>query len=160
MNKPSPKFSMSDDWATLIAVLVFSDSDPDKLVGYVFIKDKNKKPVRWKLPGGKKEKGETPAMTASRELFEETGLYVPPDKIKQLPQGHQWRATHWSLLYSVRMLESQTKTMHSNHPENEGEIPKLFRLNHFEEIRNEYDFLEPHLEKMNIVESYLEAGLI
>ncbi len=36
----------------------------------------------WAPPGGKLEYGETPEQCASRELFEETGVKIPADKIE------------------------------------------------------------------------------
>lgn len=38
----------------------------------------------WSFPGGHQEFGEGPAVTASRELFEETGLRVDPEKFRRL----------------------------------------------------------------------------
>ncbi len=41
---------------------------------------------KWSLPGGGLHKGENPAIGACRELFEETGLVLAPDKLKQIGQ--------------------------------------------------------------------------
>lgn len=50
---------------------------------------------RWGFPGGGVEKGEDPRDAAARELYEETGVRVAPEKFKlvsvdRLPHNQKW----------------------------------------------------------------------
>ncbi len=66
------------DWAAIVIVY-----GPDGKM--VLVYDEGKPlPIFWKFAGGRKEKGETPEQTASRELEEETGLKVPASELSFL----------------------------------------------------------------------------
>jgi len=163
MDKSSRRFYTSDDWSSLVAVLVFSETYPYDLVGYIFIKDHSKeKPLKWKLAGGKKEKETTeevkkdknPTITAGRELEEETGIIVPYNEIRQIPKGNAWRSNHWTRLHAVWIPESQAKTIHSNHPRNEGEEPRFFTVDEFEQLKKDKEFMPLHMKKIKFVKSF------
>jgi 8-oxo-dGTP diphosphatase len=49
--------------------------------GAVLLVRRSYPPYDWVLPGGNADAGESPADTASRELFEETGLRIQPDRL-------------------------------------------------------------------------------
>lgn len=50
--------------------------------GIIFIQDPKKpEPLFWKLPGGGQEARETPEETAVREIFEELGLRIDPQRL-------------------------------------------------------------------------------
>lgn len=42
---------------------------------------------RWGLPGGGLHRGEQPAAGAARELFEETGIHLPPTRLTLLGEA-------------------------------------------------------------------------
>lgn len=48
----------------------------------------------WSLPAGSIEPGETPAEAAKREVYEETGLHVRPDKLLAVFGGETFRYTY------------------------------------------------------------------
>lgn len=57
-------------------------------------------PDHWDLPGGGRDPGETPDDTALRELHEELGLILPPDRIHYrrpyISDGRVWfLVAHW-----------------------------------------------------------------
>nr|WP_242001866.1 NUDIX hydrolase [Kribbella steppae] len=54
--------------------------------------------VRWELPGGHVEPGETPAEAATRETFEETGLQVDVTHLVAECR-HHWRHRAVGILY-------------------------------------------------------------
>ena len=56
------------------AVLVIAISKDGKMA---VVKDPSFRVPFWKIPGGHKEDGESPAECASRELREETGINIP-----------------------------------------------------------------------------------
>ena len=63
------------------AVIVAVDSkDQVPLV----IERSKPKPHYWKFPGGSGEGAETPAQTAQRELYQETGLWLPLEAFIQI----------------------------------------------------------------------------
>lgn len=53
----------------------------------VFAVSRKDDPNDWGLPGGKVEPWETPAVGASRELYEETGVLVPPPDLVEVFRG-------------------------------------------------------------------------
>ncbi|MEU6247008.1 NUDIX domain-containing protein [Glycomyces sp. NPDC047010] len=55
--------------------IVIDEQDAVLFIGRSAAADR---PARWFLPGGGIDPGETPLDAAVRELFEETGLHVPP----------------------------------------------------------------------------------
>lgn len=48
----------------------------------------------WSLPAGSIEPGETPAEATKREVYEETGLHVRPDKLLAVFGGEKFRYTY------------------------------------------------------------------
>ena len=53
--------------------------------GFPLVSDPQKPlPHYWKFPGGRSQPGETPLVTAVRELLEETGIAAKPDEMKLL----------------------------------------------------------------------------
>jgi 8-oxo-dGTP pyrophosphatase MutT (NUDIX family) len=66
-----------------VAVTVLEcDSAPRVLIAKRVARGLN--PGQWALPGGKVDPGEEPVAAALRELHEETGLDVPPDRVAGL----------------------------------------------------------------------------
>lgn len=60
----------------------------------LFVLEKSKPmPHYWKMPGGACVRGESPQQCAARELYEETGVMIPPEELAlfkeyQKPDGH------------------------------------------------------------------------
>lgn len=57
------------------------------------LEESKPRPHYWKLPGGGCSRGESPKQCASRELYEETGVNIPPEELAQFkeyqrPDGH------------------------------------------------------------------------
>ena len=58
--------------------------------GSVLLLRRSYPPHDWVLPGGNAEEGESPIQTATREVFEETGLRIEPDRLA----GVYYQADH------------------------------------------------------------------
>ncbi len=100
---------------------------------------------QWKIPGGTKKFGETPAQTAIRELEEETGLIVAINDLK-LVQRLNLRG-HDRYLYKVEILSfADLKEMGT-----EREIVRIFTI---KEIQIMDDLLIQHRKLL------IDMGLI
>lgn len=70
-------------------------------------KSDSKYPDLWCYPGGKIDPGETEMQAASRELFEETGIQVDPNKLIHI--GHVPCLSREDLLFSVYAMDFPVK---------------------------------------------------
>lgn len=78
-----PKNGLNDWYAGVLIV-----NTQNKKVPVVW--DPYKDNPRWKLPGGKKEPGETPEMTALREIRQETGLVLRESDLMLVHEEDKW----------------------------------------------------------------------
>lgn len=66
---------------------------------------------RWGLPGGGLHKGEDAAKGAARELREETGVVVVPEKLKLVGEGRYERGVHRFnyVIFAVAVASPKTR---------------------------------------------------
>lgn len=96
----------------------------------------------WKLPGGRSEDSETPEETASRELFEEAGLSIPPEDLKLVAEED--RDTHMFYLFMPEKLLNHFNGLRERGIE--GEVVDVFNFDYMRgEIKEDIPFLETHL---------------
>ncbi|MBI3634542.1 MAG: NUDIX hydrolase [Candidatus Yonathbacteria bacterium] len=114
------------------AVLVIAVSRDGKIV---VVKDPSFKVPFWKLPGGHKKEGESPAECGSRELQEETGIQIPWTKLfgvsSRKTMGHS-KYVYMGIVHSWKNLLKIGS---------DGEVVKIFFL---DEILKRKDFLRTH----------------
>lgn len=126
------------EFVSNVVVIAFNNRIP------LVIEPANKTP-RWKIPGGRKEAGETPEQTAIRELEEETGLIIKENDLRLVKminlRGHD------RYLYQVEIPSfADLKEMGD-----EGEEVKVFSIS---EIQIMDDLLPKHREllvDMNLI---------
>jgi len=150
---------LSDEWAAIVFPRVFKidGSAREETVlpqGYVFVIVPTLRDPKYKLPGGKKNPGETPLATAVRELAGETGLKMKSEAFRYVGAAWVSRTKHWSILFTVDLNEDDVSWMHTQHPENEGEIPRYFSIEEFYKMVREGGFLPYHFRRLE------EKGLI
>lgn len=104
----------------------------------VVVFDKARKNPKWKFPGGGIETGETPAVAASRELQEETGIYIPPEGL--LYMGGRYRSSKKTSSHFLLGQTSHFKDVIRRG--NDGEIVRVLYLRKIFQI----DFLLAHRE--------------
>lgn len=85
----------------------------------------------WKFPGGGIEAGETPEEAVSREVHEETGIFVPAHAFKL------FRTT----LYGKHYLFARTSNKHIRRRAKYGKTGEQVRLIELEKIADLPDFL-------------------
>lgn len=71
--------------AVTVDAVIFDTHDEDKIPRVLLIKRKNE-PFKgmWAIPGGFLEMEEELEVGAARELYEETGLDIPPNELQQV----------------------------------------------------------------------------
>ncbi|HVM58929.1 MAG TPA: NUDIX hydrolase [Candidatus Paceibacterota bacterium] len=155
------------DWSSLVFCQVFPNGSLQtvlegnrfgvKPLGYIFVIKPSRRDAKHKLPGGHRHQAkiENPLQTAQRELFGETGLDLPLDRFRYV--NSEWKhhpQPHWSVLFSVCIEEAQVRDTHDMHPENEGEVPRYFPCQLFDDVFHKDDILPPHRQRLK------EAGLV
>lgn len=98
---------------------------------------------KWKLPGGKIERGESPIDTAIREGFEETGVTILPEEIVQVEEQRTLEdGTYVPHFCIARVSDDEF----DNHLPNGFEDDELLIVGefHVEGLGSLADFLEPH----------------
>jgi 8-oxo-dGTP pyrophosphatase MutT (NUDIX family) len=100
---------------------------------------------RWKIPGGRMEFGETPEITAVRELEEETGINVGINDLKLVQRLNL--SGHDRYLYQVEILSFADLRERGT----EGEIVRIFTI---KEIQIMDDLLIQHRKLL------IDMGLI
>jgi 8-oxo-dGTP diphosphatase len=117
------------DWAASVIVCGPNDTIP------LVMDERKPTPHYWKLPGGRKEAGETPEETAVRETEEEVGLKI--GKVCILKEVD--RRSHTMYLFGT-----QIKSFDELRAEGEeGERVALFTM---KEVQEMVDFFPPHRE--------------
>lgn len=116
------------DWAVCVIVCGPGDKIP-------LVLEPQKNRSLWKLPGGRKEKGETPEDTAAREVQEETGLIIKP--VSLLPPKE--RRGHFMYLFGAT-VDSFDDLLEVG---SDGEKVSLFCADNIVRMKN---FLRSHLE--------------
>lgn len=135
-----------------VTVPIFEDSST------VFVMNRERKPYFWKFPGGRVERlsgfekhpivvlerchFETPHETASRELFQETGIYVPPEKLVLLTVMDKYNHDLYFFGVILPVPVSGSPKITIDHGD-EGEEIGVFELYELEKM---VDFLPPHRE--------------
>ncbi len=115
---------------TAVAVLIMNPA------GIPLIRDPKKPaPVYWKLPGGRGTNGETPEMTAVREIEEEIGLTLTEDDLFVIHEED--RGSHTLVLFKAQVPSVEGLRKEGN----EGEEVKLFPA---KEILGMSDFFPNH----------------
>ncbi len=147
-----------DGWASLVFVRVFGQLKDDEVlqpcfpVGYVFIRDpKFGKRALWKMPGGHKmNEDKSPLYTAQRELYGETGVFLPLKCFRYICKRRGLRGDHWRCIFTADMsLSKDVPWMNSEHPENDGEKQKYFSIEDFCVSAWKGKFLMNHLNILN-----------
>lgn len=62
--------------------------------GRVLVERRSDDPSQFSLPAGATDPGESPAQTAIREVFEETGLLIRPTRVLGVFGGKEFRTTY------------------------------------------------------------------
>lgn len=142
-------------WASLVFAPV---KRVDEVLGYVVvIQPKKDRKAKYKLPGGGREPGETPLVTAIRELWGETGIKVLPGVVRYV--NAEPRPGHWSILFVADLTEQDVPWMNTDHPENDGEIPRFFTVAEFSTLIVHDGFFEPHLNRLRRFSLLSQAGV-
>lgn len=116
------------EFVSNVVVIAFNNMIP------LVIELDNKTP-HWKIPGGRKEPGETPEITAVRELKEETGIIIKENDLK-LVQKINLRG-HDRYLYQVEIPSFADLKQRGD----EGEVVKVFTIREIQIMNN---LLPPH----------------
>jgi hypothetical protein len=116
--------------------------------GFVFVIDpKFGAAAQHKMPGGHGQGSDaSPLAAMGRELLGETGL-----NSKVIHYVGKWPgrgSTHWKVLFTCDIAESDVPWMNSNERENEGEQPKRFSIHEFQALVRDYMFMHEHYEKL------------
>lgn len=160
------KFGDISDFTSLIYVRVFAEKIEKRKGGkvskkriprgFVFVRNpKEYGPnALWKIAGGGPENGEKPLDAAVRELLEETNIQVSAAECKFEGRWLGPAKDHWKCLFSVDVEEKRIASMNSMHPGNDGEIPKLFRMDKLIRTVAHGKFMRDHYAKLT------ELGLL
>jgi 8-oxo-dGTP pyrophosphatase MutT (NUDIX family) len=136
----------NDDFASLVFARVTNGRN---VVGYVFVIQSNRDDAFYKLPGGRRQNGESPLETAVREFREETGIQVKPEKLEFRTAMHLHKPKpHWSLLFACSIDKDDAAWMRDDHPGNEGEKPKFFTVDEFWQLIRDKDFSKFHYSRL------------
>jgi 8-oxo-dGTP pyrophosphatase MutT (NUDIX family) len=93
-----------------------------------------RRPVYWKLPGGKSEPGEVALAAAVREVLEETGIPLDADSLGLIAEED--RGSHDALIFRAESTIRQCKLSGD-----EGEVVRMFSPEKILGMRN---FFSPH----------------
>lgn len=80
--------------------LIIVQDDRDRLL---LVQERLRERSGWGLPGGFSRNRETPDVTASRELREETGVAVPTDRLALVTAYRQPWARHFEHVFHLRI---------------------------------------------------------
>jgi len=164
--KKDYEFGPIPDFTSLICVRVFTEkTEKRKLgkvkirrtpVGFVFVRNPREHGLNalWKAAGGGPEGKETPLETAVRELHEETNIEVQAAECRYEGRWLASSGDHWKCLFSVNLPEERIASMNSKHPGNDGEVPKLFRIDKLLRVVRHHHFMDEHYAKI------VDAGLL
>lgn len=115
-----------------VAVLIIA---ADKDGRMAVVRDPSFKILFWKIPGGHREEGESPAESASRELREETGIDIPWRNLSAISSKKS--REHFKYIY-IGFVSSWKKLLETG---NDGEEVMLLPIR---EALMRDDFLPEH----------------
>ncbi|MEK7134377.1 MAG: NUDIX hydrolase [Patescibacteria group bacterium] len=113
----------------------------------------NKKPPYfWKFPGGKIDPcDKDPLAAAIREVKEETGIVIPPDRIRQIAEIR--KPTHTVFVFAA-LVDSFADVAKRGE---EGEIVRIFSMEELESMEKNGEFLHAHKTMKRMFVSFVNA---
>lgn len=134
-------------------------------LGFVFVRNPKEHGLSalWKLPGGRPKGSETPLQVSVREFLEETNIQVDAAECRFKGRWLAPSRDHWKCIFTTDIHEKRLSTMNSRHPGNEGEVPKLFRMDKLVRVVRLKKFMKTHysnLIKMGLLLPGAEAEAI
>ena len=118
------------------AIVVLMEEGPDR---FALVKEGDREPSYWKFSGGKVEPEDgSPLDAAIREAKEETGITIPPERIRQI--GIIRKPTHEVFVFAALVKSFAGIAKRGE----EGEIVSVFSLQDLEWMERDKEFLPAH----------------
>ncbi|HEV8677619.1 MAG TPA: NUDIX hydrolase [Candidatus Paceibacterota bacterium] len=157
MGATMPIADVHGPWVSLVLVRVMPDNaryaaeqlrSKPQPAGFIFVINRTEygSHAKYKMPGGGRiSEDRDPRDTAVREMFEETGIQLPPERLAYVERWFGGRnVPHWKYLFCADISEMDAARRNDRHSGNEGEIPEFVTPDDLKGLIRRNMYLEVH----------------